>query len=147
MKTNPKDALLDTYESQCIENQNKLENFNLSIDGEQDYKLARKTLTNLISNSNDALINLMDLANSSEHPRAYEVLAGLLKTTGDLAKQLISLQKKRYELNDLNNPSPEDKINIDGSTTNTAIFIGSTPELQKLIKGENAKDVTILNNE
>lgn len=65
--------------------------------------------------------------------RAFEVLAGMFKTTTDMMDQLITLQKKRKELTQ----SEEQKQNASGSTTNNAIFVGSTTELQKFLKNND----------
>jgi hypothetical protein len=145
MKTNPKDALLASYEKDLAETKRQAEEINLSVDADQDYDVARTTLKNLIAKSNDALDSLMDLAHGTEHPRAFEALAVLLKTAGDLAKQLIDLQKRRHELDVLNNPDIHKRLGPpqSGSTNNTAIFVGSTPELQKLIRGAGEKIIDI----
>ena len=76
---------------------------------------------------------MMALASETEHPRAFEVLAGMFKTTTDMMDQLITLQKKRKELTQ----SEEQKQNASGSTTNNAIFVGSTTELQKFLKNND----------
>ena len=76
----------------------------------------------------------MALASETEHPRAFEVLAGMFKTTTDMMDQLITLQKKRKELTQ----SEEQKASASsGGTTNNAIFVGSTTELQKFLSKSN----------
>jgi hypothetical protein len=95
--------------------------------------------------SGEALDSLLELAHESEHPRTYEVLATLLKTSGDLGTQLIDLQKKRHELDVMNNP--EKSAKREGTSNNTAIFVGSTTELQKLLKNETEKDVIDIDTE
>jgi len=144
MKTNPKEALTKTYQAQLAETKRAAESIKLSADADEDYNEARAVLKRLLQQTDQALGSLMALAEDCEHPRAYEVLAGLLKTSGDLAAQLIDLQKKRHELDVMNNPTKA-KVSPVGitSTTNNAIFVGSTTELQRIIKGTAEKFIDI----
>lgn len=98
-------------------------------DTEEDYVYSRDKIKELISKAEEAIDNMMALASETEHPRAFEVLAGMFKTTTDMMDQLITLQKKRKELTQ----SEEQKVSTSGSTTNNAIFVGSTTELQKFL--------------
>ena len=68
------------------------------IDQEEDYRLARKTFRQLINKGNDAIEGISDLAKESESPRAYEVMATLMKTVADTTKDLFELQKKNKDL-------------------------------------------------
>ena len=103
------------------------------VDTEEDYAYSREKIKSLIERSEEAIDNMMALASETEHPRAFEVLAGMFKTTTDMMDQLITLQKKRKELTQ----SEEQKQNASGSTTNNAIFVGSTTELQKFLKNND----------
>ena len=103
------------------------------IDTEEDYAYSREKIKSLIERSEEAIDSMMALASETEHPRAFEVLAGMFKTTTDMMDQLITLQKKRKELTQ----SEEQKQNASGSTTNNAIFVGSTTELQKFLKNND----------
>ena len=104
------------------------------VDTEEDYAYTRQKIKSLISKSEEAIDSMMALASKTEHPRAFEVLSGMFKTTTDMMDQLITLQKKRKELTQ----SEEQKQNASGgSTTNNAIFVGSTTELQKFLKNSN----------
>ena len=94
------------------------------VDTEEDYAYSREKIKSLIERSEEAIDSMMALASETEHPRAFEVLAGMFKTTTDMMDQLITLQKKRKELTQ----SEEQKQNASGSTTNNAIFVGSTTE-------------------
>jgi hypothetical protein len=96
-----------------------------------DYTLARTTFRTLIKKGNDAIEDLTDLARQSESPRAYEVLATLMKTVGDTTKDLYDLQKKTKELmkDDKARPQDEQRINVE-----KAVFVGSTAELLKKVK-------------
>lgn len=99
-------------------------------DVEADYNLSRKTFRDLINKGNMAMENLTDLAKESESPRAYEVLATMMKTIADTTKDLYDLQKKTKELKrDDKRPQDESRINVE-----KAVFVGSTAELLKRIK-------------
>lgn len=100
-----------------------------------DYQFARENLKNLINNANRALDDLSVIAQTSESPRAYEVLSTLMKTMVDANKDLLELQKKMKSLrNETNQPS--------SNVTNNSLFVGSTADLQKLIRDANVIDVT-----
>jgi hypothetical protein len=103
------------------------------IDQQEDYRLARKTFRSLIDKGNNAMENLTDLAKESESPRAYEVLATMMKTIADTTKDLYDLQKKTKDLHkeDKARPQDEERLNIE-----RAVFVGSTAELLKQIKSE-----------
>lgn len=105
-------------------------------DQAEDYRLARKTFRNLIDKGNGAIEDLSDLARQSESPRAYEVLATLMKTVNDTTKDLYDLQKKTKDLmkDDKARPQDEQRINVE-----KAVFVGSTAELLKKVK--NNEDV------
>ena len=95
---------------------------------EDDAEFARTNIRDLISKGNSAIDNLLLVANASEHPRAYEVAAGLIKNLGDLNKDLLEIQKRKRDL---------DPKQLKGnSTTNIdkAVFVGSTTELVKFLK-------------
>ena len=102
-------------------------------DTEEDYVYSRDKIKELIEKAEEAIDNMMALASETEHPRAFEVLAGMFKTTTDMMDQLITLQKKRKELTQ----SEEQKVTASGGTTNNAIFVGSTTELQKFLCNNN----------
>lgn len=107
----------------------------LNEDADADYKLSRKTFRSLIDKGNLAMENLTDLAKESESPRAYEVLATMMKTIADTTKDLYDLQKKTKDLKkeDKARPQDESRINVE-----KAVFVGSTAELLKKVK--NAAD-------
>lgn len=103
----------------------------LNPDQEEDYRLARRTFRELINKGNNALEGITDLAKESESPRAYEVLATLMKTVADTTKDLYDLQKKTKDLQkeDKARPQDEQRINVE-----KAVFVGSTAELLKKVK-------------
>lgn len=97
---------------------------------EADYKLARKNIRNLINKGDIAIDELIDVAKESEHPRAYEVVANLIKTMADLNKDLMDIQKKRKDLSGKKiENNPDSPITVD-----KAVFVGSTKDLIKMIK-------------
>lgn len=110
----------------------------LSEDADADYKLSRKTFRSLIDKGNLAMENLTDLAKESESPRAYEVLATMMKTIADTTKDLYDLQKKTKDLKkeDKTRPQDESRINVE-----KAVFVGSTAELLKKIKNNDDQGI------
>ena len=92
-----------------------------------DAEFARSNMRTLITNGNDALEKLAYVADQSESPRAYEVLATMMKNLAEMNKDLLELQKRKRELE----PQSETTkgVNID-----KAVFVGSTTELLKMIK-------------
>jgi hypothetical protein len=101
------------------------------VDQEEDYRLARKTFRQLINKGNDAIEGISDLAKESESPRAYEVMATLMKTVAETTKDLYALQKMTKDLKteDKVRPQEEQRINVE-----KAVFVGSTAELLKQVK-------------
>jgi len=102
-------------------------------DIEDDYIKARKKLSALIDQGQEAIDGMLSVAKGSDSPRAYEVVGQLIKTTGDAAKDLLDLQAKKKRLRE---EEPK-KQSID--TQNNIIFSGSTSDLLKALKAEKAK--------
>jgi hypothetical protein len=96
---------------------------------ETDTDIARENIKDLIAKGKTAVDELAVVAKDSQHPRAYEVMATLIKNMGDLNKDLLEIQKRKKDLlvtND-NKPTVGD-VNVD-----KALFVGSTAELMKLL--------------
>ena len=93
----------------------------------KDYEYTRGNLYSLIEKGQEALNGIMELAAESDSPRAYEVAGQLLKSVGDNTDKLLDLQKKLKDLE-------EETGKPIGNVTNNAVFVGSTTELQKLLK-------------
>ena len=91
-----------------------------------DYEYTRGQLYNLIEKGQEAINGILDVAQNSDHPRAYEVAGNLIKNVADISDKLVDLQKKMKEL-DQEKKGPT-------SVTNNAMFVGSTAELQKMLK-------------
>lgn len=93
-----------------------------------DFEYARGNMLAAIEKGQEALTGILEVAGMSQHPRAYEVAATLLKVVADANKDLLELQKRRKELTG-EGPAP--------TTVNNNLFVGSTAELQALIKKQN----------
>ena len=91
-----------------------------------DYKYSRENFYNLIERGQDAITGILDLAKEQEHPRTYEVAGQLIKTVSEVTERLADLQEKMQKLKDVPDKGPSHVTN--------ALFIGSTKELQALIK-------------
>ena len=95
----------------------------------QDFELARANIHGLLMNGNEAMEKLAQIADSSQHPRAFEVLAKLMDTMLNANEKLLSLQTKIREIDASDSP-----INEKAKTINNNLFVGSTAELQKVLK-------------
>ena len=100
-------------------------------DDDIDYNYARENYYNLIERNQDAIEEMLEIAKQSEHPRAFEVVGQLIKSGLDANKELMGLHKTKKELS----------IEKGGSTTNVnnAVFVGSTADLQKLLKAKSGE--------
>jgi len=92
---------------------------------ESDYETTRTNLHALLIQGQDALNHALEVAKASEHPRAFEVVGGLMKHVADINTQLLDLHKKKQSIE-----APDKKTQ---STTNNSIFVGSTADLSKMI--------------
>ena len=101
-------------------------------DVEKDYEYTRGNLYSIIEKGQEAIDGILEIAQESEMPRAYEVAGQLIKSVSDATDKLIDLQKKLKDVN-------EEKVAKGPSTVNNALFVGSTADLAKLIKGETPK--------
>ena len=98
---------------------------------ETDFETGRGELYKLLEKGNEAIDGILALAKEGEHPRAYEVAGQLIKTQSELAQNLLDLQDKLKKIKDVKGDGPK-------SVTN-ALFVGSTTELQKMIKKNKDK--------
>lgn len=102
-----------------------------------DYDYSRETYKGLIDKGEEALTGMMQLAAESEHPRAYEVLSGMMKNMADITDKLMDLQKKKKDLT----KQEEEQAQPQGLTQNN-VFVGSTTDLQRmLLKDADTIDV------
>ena len=113
-----------------VNNKNEIKHVdNIDETVDNDFKYARENLYNIIERGSDALNTLVDVANQSQHPRAFEVVGQLVKTLSDTNKDLLELQKK---VKVIKKDIPDQPQNV----TN-ALFVGNTSELQKMINKRN----------
>ena len=98
-------------------------------DIENDYKYQRENFYNLIERGQDAIDGILDIAKESDHPRTYEVAGNLIKQVAEVTEKLGDLQEKMRKLKEVPNSAPKNVTN--------ALFVGSTAELQKMLKGKS----------
>lgn len=108
-----------------------------------DYDVSRETYKELITKGNEAIDLMMELAKDSQHPRAFEVLAALLKTQADNTDKLADLQKKVQNLRYGKNGVPPSGQNNSPQVTNNNVFVGSTTDLQRFILAQQNKGSVI----
>ncbi len=120
------DVVVDHTDSVGIQKPDRL----TKDDIEKDYEYTRGNLYSIIEKGQEAINGILELAQESEMPRAYEVAGQLIKSVSDATDKLMDLQKKLKDVN-------EEKESKGPTTVNNALFVGSTAELQKLLKGQN----------
>jgi hypothetical protein len=96
-------------------------------DIDNDYEFQRQNFYNLVERGTDAIEGILELAKESEHPRTYEVAGNLIKQVAEVTEKLGDLQGKMRKLKEVPDNAPKNVTN--------ALFVGSTAELQKMIKG------------
>ena len=95
---------------------------------DNDYEYQRRNFYQLVERGQDAIDGILELAKESEHPRSYEVAGQLIKNVADVTEKLGELQLKMQKLKEVPNNAPKNVTN--------ALFVGSTTELQKMLKGK-----------
>lgn len=98
-------------------------------DIEKDYEYQRENFYKLVERGSVAIDGILELAREGEHPRAYEVAGQLIKNVAEVTEKLGDLQEKMKRLKDVPDSAPKNVTN--------ALFVGSTAELQKMIKGND----------
>lgn len=110
---------------------------------DDDYEFTRGKLKDLIDQGSDAFEMMVEVAKESEHPRAYEVLSGMMKNIADISEKLIDINKKKKEIQYIGK-NPKREALPEGSTTNNIMFVGDTKDLQKaIIEQQNTIDVDV----
>ena len=99
-------------------------------DVDADYKYQRDNFYNLIEKGQNAIEGILNVAKESDHPRGYEVACNLIKQVAEVTEKLGDLQEKMKKLKEVPNSAPKNVTN--------ALFVGSTAELQKMLKGNNS---------
>ena len=95
-------------------------------DVDDDYKFQRDNFYRLVEQGSTAIEGILELAREGEHPRAYEVAGNLIKQVSEVTEKLGDLQEKMRKLKEVPNNAPKNVTN--------ALFVGSTAELQKMLK-------------
>jgi len=113
-----------TPEGGCTKRKDQIKN--VSDDVEKDYEYTRANLYSLIEKGQESLNGIMELAGESASPRAYEVAGQIIKSVADTTDKLLDLQKKVKEVDEEKGKPTQ--------VTNNAVFVGSTTELQKMLK-------------
>jgi hypothetical protein len=134
------DKLNDTFNVSADIVPSEIETTNLSLDKvntsvssddvKKDYEYTRGNLYSLIEKGQEAINGILELAQESEMPRAYEVAGQLIKNVADATDKLMDLQKKLKDIE-------EEKSSKGTTTVNNALFVGSTAELAKLLKSKD----------
>jgi len=108
----------EVYEGEVVEKPE------VPSDADNDFKYARENFYNVIEKGTEALEDMLRVAQASEHPRAYEVVSTIMKTLMDANKDLVDLSDKKQKKDE-----PKEQ-----AVTNNNLFVGSTAELQKMLK-------------
>ena len=110
----------------------KVEKIKNTVDDiKKDYDYTRGNLYSIIEKGQEAINGILELAQESEMPRAYEVAGQLIKNVADATDKLMTLQQKLKDVN-------EEQISKGPTTVNNALFVGSTADLQKLLKNNSS---------
>ena len=120
------DKALDV-KAEMVETVKEIKPVKVDEDPDKDYEYSRAQLYNLIEKGQEAVSGILELAQDSQHPRAFEVAGQLIKSVGDVTDKLLDLQKK---MKDLEKPQGGQAP----KTVNNTMFIGSTADLQKMLK-------------
>ena len=122
---------IDSAIEEVQETSTEIKKLSDNKDLQNDYEYSRGQLYNLVEKGQEAINGILDVAQNSDHPRAYEVAGNLIKNVADITDKLVDLQGKMKDIN-------QEKKQTTNNVTN-AMFVGSTSELQKMLK-EMGKD-------
>ncbi len=122
---NLNEKLSEALEIQPLEIKQSTEIVEIKDVVEDDAEFARQNIRDLIVKGNDAASHIVEIAKQSEHPRAFEVAAGMLKNLSDMNKDLLEIQKRKQDL------QPKVTNNTQNLNIDKAVFVGSTAELLK----------------
>ena len=136
--------LTEVEESDIIEVQDEFSE-EMQDSRRKDYKFARKNLKNAMDIGNEALEDLIEIAKSSQQPRAYEVIATLVKNVSDASDKLMDVNKKLHEIEIIAEPEKNlknmDKLEL--NQQNNTYYVGSTADLQELINNTMSDNTLI----
>ena len=123
--------IISSQKEEKIQNvplENTINTKSILSDIKKDYEYARGNMYSIIEKGQEALNGILELAQETESPRAYEVVGQLIKNVSDSTEKLIELQKKLKDLEEI-------KTSSGPTSVTNALFVGSTTELSKLLKG------------
>ena len=109
-----------------------------------DYDTSRSTYLDLMDKGQSAMDMMMEVARESEHPRAYEVLSGMMKNIADITDKLMDLNKKEKDIKQSTLPVPTQPV--PGQTVNN-LFVGTTEELQRMLQDNDEKVIDVTQND
>jgi len=121
------EKLSEALQIEPIELLPKTEIIEVKDEVNDDAEFARQNLRDLIEKGSDAANHIIAVAKQSDHPRAFEVVAGMLKNLSDMNKDLLEIQKRKQDL--------QPKVTQNNTNVDKAVFVGSTAELLKQLKG------------
>ena len=117
---------IDSAIEEVQETSTEIKKLSDNKDLQSDYEYSRGQLYNLVEKGQEAINGILDVAQNSDHPRAYEVAGNLIKNVADITDKLVDLQGKMKVIN-------QEHVKTTNNVTN-AMFVGSTTELQKMLK-------------
>ena len=125
--------LSELFDVEPIKEESKIETLPAVVDYADpvnaDAEFARDNIRELVTQGNQAVNELMLIARDGQHPRAFEVLSGLMKNLADMNKDLLEIQKRKKDL--APKAESQNNLNID-----KAVFVGSTAQLVKMLKNQ-----------
>ena len=101
---------------------------------DNDFEFARRTYYDLLVKGSEALEEMMEVARATEHPRAFEVLSGMMKNMADVNDNLLDLHKKNKDYHSKDTPKE-----LPSTTTNNNLFVGSTTDLQRMLLSKDSE--------
>ena len=120
---NPIDEALDVKASEIVKESRKIKKIDNTP--RDDFEYSRAQLYNIVEKGQEAMNGILDVCQDTQHPRAYEVAGQLVKAVGDVTDKIIDLQRKMKDLEKEDQPT---------KVTNNSLFVGSTADLQQMIK-------------
>ena len=130
-------GVVDKIVPRIIPERSKVSQYSSELTGEdvdKDYEYQRENFYNLVEKGSAAIDGILELAKESEHPRTYEVAGNLIKQVAEVTEKLGDLQEKMRKLKEVPNNAPKNVTN--------ALFVGSTKELQTMLKDKSKDEST-----
>lgn len=129
--------ILDTAEYIPAVKENQPVTIHHTVERDPDADYSRSNYYNLIEKGNEALDGILEVAKESQHPRAYEVAANMIKNLSDVTEKLMILQKQQKELKKDDSVAGPTSQNI--NVEKAAVFVGSTADLLKKLRDESSQ--------